>query len=70
MHVLSGDVVRMRDGRIVEVTDAADRDPRAYPGNLPVETIFVGNRLSGGTVVSDMSEVVEIIGGPYLEWAP
>jgi hypothetical protein len=87
MQVKAGDLVRLRDGRTVYVTDAADPDPDAYrvysidaytedgslvvKGELPVETIFVGQLYdpkprgwSKGepvTVVSDMSEVVSII---------
>lgn len=77
MQVRVGDTVRMRDGRIVHVTDAADQDPDAYRvydehtykttgewkvnAEMPMETIFMGNTPSGGRVVSDMSEVVAIL---------
>lgn len=57
MLVRCGDTVKLRDGRIVEVTDAADNDPEAYRtyregpdgepvlvSELPVETIFVGRQ--------------------------
>lgn len=68
--VKSGDVVVLRDGRIVDVTDAASSDPLNYQwydevteelnDELPRETIFVG-RSHDGTVVSDMSEVIAIV---------
>lgn len=86
MQVRCGDTVKLRDGRTIDVTDAADSNPESYrwyresadgtpviAAELPPETILVGTevihtsvgplsvRLRGGTVVSDMSEVVSII---------
>lgn len=77
MQVKSGDRVKLRDGRIVDVTDAADAHPDAWrtydrhayetrgewvvTSEMPPETIFVGRTENGGTVVSDMSEVVSIL---------
>jgi len=81
MQVRVGDRVRMRDGRVVDVTDAADQDADAWrtysvkgifndgewdaeeyiSSESPAETIFVGTDANGGTVVSDMSEVVSIL---------
>jgi len=90
MQVRNGDLVVLRDKRIVLVTDAADSHPDAWRtydkyayeargewvvnSEMPAETIFVGKQVffgegnggtdamtTGGTVVSDMSEVVSII---------
>lgn len=77
MQVRTGDRVKMRDGRIVDVTDAADNHPDAWrtydkyayetkgqwivTSEMPRETIFVGIDTNGGNVVSDMSEVVSIL---------
>jgi hypothetical protein len=60
--VQAGDVVVLRDGRSVYVTDVADQDPDSYrvydidayerdgsleiKDELPVENIFVGRRLA------------------------
>lgn len=72
----TNDVVTLRDGRRILVTDAADSDPAAYEtyhevngelrlyDKLPVETIFVGVDANDKTHVSDMSEIVVVeIGG-------
>ena len=61
MQVKRGDVVRLRDGRLVVVEDAADQDPDAYRlydevyyertgkfkvnDEMPVETIFMGDEV-------------------------
>lgn len=58
MHVKEGQVVALRDGRCIYVTNATDQDPEAYAvysidayaengsyiikEQLPVETIFMG----------------------------
>lgn len=79
MQVRNGDIVELRDGRIVVVTDAADpgepvgeyqtisrtawleQGIEVVTSSMPAETIFVGQGQNGGTVVSDMSEVVSIL---------
>ena len=70
MQVRVGDRVRMQDGSIVNVTDAAFNDPREYiledPDaekimTFPPETIFIGKTDGGRTVVSDSSLVVSIL---------
>lgn len=87
MNVVANEMYRMRDGRIVIVTDAAEPGPyetiarddyfnkgiETVTSSMPTETIFVGTEVTevtvddkglfhpavlGGTVVSDMSEVV------------
>lgn len=63
MQVKCGDMVKLRDGRIVSVEDAADQDPDAYRtyresadgslelvSELPVETIFVGRQVLSNKV--------------------
>jgi hypothetical protein len=79
MQAQTGDLVKLRDGRVVSVTDAADPHPDAWrtyskadwdrdgtetiTSTITPETIFVGTDiLSGAKVVSDMSEVVRIVG--------
>ena len=52
MIVKENDIVAMKDGRCIYVTDASDQDPDAYRwydeggsiinAELPVETIFMG----------------------------
>lgn len=87
MQVKVGDTVKMRDGRVVLVTDAADSHPDAWrtysyqdwvesgvatiTSEVRPETIFVGSLVDARTrgwskrgpvtVVSDMSEVAEIL---------
>jgi hypothetical protein len=77
IRVTKGDLVRMRDGSIVKVTDAPESggplewiDRRAYldrgqevvTATMPAETIFVGfDTGSKATVVSDMCEVQLVI---------
>jgi hypothetical protein len=76
MQVRIGDVVKMRDGRVVDVTDAPEditspfewiskadyeRGVETVTATMPAETIFIGKTKRGNTVVSDMSEVVSIL---------
>lgn len=68
MQVRCGDIVKMRDGRVVSVTDAAYEEPELYILSdedeiieFNPETVFVGETPTGRTVVSDMSEVVCIL---------
>lgn len=75
MIVKNGDNVKLRDGRLVLVTDAASQnldDYRWYASDditinaeLPVETIFVGTS-NGKTIVSDMSEVVSVLSNTVI----
>ena len=75
MIVKNGDNVKMRDGRLVLVTNAASQDPLDYQwwsqdektlnAELPVETIFVGV-CGNSTVVSDMSEVVSVLSNTVI----
>jgi hypothetical protein len=73
MQVQAGDIVRLRDGRIVSVTEASDTHPDAWrtysksaydrdeslvvTSEVPAETILVGKDAQGNTVVTDFSEV-------------
>lgn len=77
IRVFRGDRARLRDGSIVQVTDAPESgeplewiDRRAYldfgqekvTATMPAETIFVGYDVeTKATVVSDMCEVKMII---------
>lgn len=67
MQARVGDLVRLRDGRLVFVTDASDGTYEASI-NMPRETIFLGSMANVGLVVdhearvaSDESEVVSIL---------
>lgn len=64
MIVHVGDIVKIRDGRLIEVTDAVDQtapEVKQNPDNIFIGVELVPGEGTGGTIVSNMDEVVSIV---------